>query len=48
MKTDFCLEYEKEAFEEYGVSAIFNTDCISQYTSAHIRHRFHRLIIKPQ
>lgn len=34
MKTDFCLECVKEAFEEYGVPAIFNTDCGSQYTSA--------------
>ena len=34
MKTDFCLECVKEAFEEYCVPAIFNTDCGSQYTSA--------------
>lgn len=34
MKTDFCLECVKDAFEEYGVPAIFNTDCGSQYTSA--------------
>ena len=33
MKTDFCLECVKDAFEEYGVPAIFNTDCGSQYTS---------------
>ena len=34
MKVDFCMECVKEAFETYGVPAIFNTDCGSQYTSA--------------
>ncbi len=33
MKTDFCIECVREAFEKYGVPAIFNTDCGSQYTS---------------
>lgn len=34
MKVDFCIECVKEAFETYGVPAIFNSDCGSQYTSA--------------
>lgn len=34
MAVDFCLECVKEAFDTYGVPAIFNTDCGSQYTSA--------------
>jgi len=34
MKVDFCLECVEEAFETYGVPAIFNSDCGSQYTSA--------------
>lgn len=34
MKVDFCMECVKKAFETYGVPAIFNTDCGSQYTSA--------------
>ena len=34
MKTEFCIGCVKEAFEKYGVPAIFNTDCGSQYTSA--------------
>ena len=33
MRTDFCLECVREAFEKYGVPAVFNTDCGSQYTS---------------
>lgn len=33
MQTGFCIECVKEAFEAYGVPAIFNTDCGSQYTS---------------
>lgn len=33
MKTDFCIECVREAFEKYGVPSIFNTDCGSQYTS---------------
>lgn len=33
MSVDFCLEALLEAIENYGVPAIFNTDCGSQYTS---------------
>lgn len=33
MKVDFCLEALYEAIENYGVPAIFNTDCGSQFTS---------------
>ena len=33
MRTDFCLECVREAFEKHGVPAVFNTDCGSQYTS---------------
>lgn len=33
MKVGFCLDCAYEAFETYGVPAIFNTDCGSQYTS---------------
>jgi len=33
MNIDFCLEVVKDAIAEYGVPAIFNTDCGSQYTS---------------
>lgn len=32
MRTDFCLECVREAFEKYGVPALFNTDCGFQYT----------------
>ena len=34
MAVDFCLDCVKDAFDTYGVPAIFNTDCDSQYTSA--------------
>lgn len=33
MDTDFCLEALHEAIYEYGIPAIFNTDCGSQYLS---------------
>lgn len=33
MQVDFCLEVVNEAVELYGIPAIFNTDCGSQYTS---------------
>lgn len=33
MDTSFCLEALHEAIYRYGVPAIFNTDCESQYTS---------------
>lgn len=33
MSVDFCLECVREAFDTYGIPAIFNTDCGSQYTS---------------
>lgn len=33
MKTDFCLEVLHEAVYKYGIPAIFNTDCGSQYLS---------------
>lgn len=33
MKVDFCLEAIQEAIVNYGVPAILNTDCGSQYTS---------------
>lgn len=33
MGVDFCLEALMEAMDRYGVPAIFNTDCGSQYTS---------------
>lgn len=33
MKVDFCLEALYEAIDNYGVPAIFNTDCGSQFTS---------------
>ena len=33
MKVDFCLEALYEAIGRYGVPAIFNTDCGSQYPS---------------
>lgn len=33
MKVDFCIECVREAIERYGLPAIFNTDCGSQYTS---------------
>jgi len=32
MKADFCIECVREAVERYGIPAIFNTDCGSQYT----------------
>ena len=33
MDTIFCIECVMEAIEMYGIPAIFNTDCGSQYTS---------------
>jgi putative transposase len=33
MKVDFCIACVREAIERYGIPAIFNTDCGSQYTS---------------
>ena len=33
METEFCLEVLHEAVVKYGVSAIFNTDCGSQFQS---------------
>ena len=33
MDTIFCIECVLEAIETYGIPAIFNTDCGSQYTS---------------
>ena len=33
MSVDFCLDALYEAVKQYGVPAIFNTDCGSQYTS---------------
>ena len=33
MDTKFCMDCVKEAIAKYGVPAIFNTDCGSQYTS---------------
>lgn len=33
MSVEFCLEALNEALAKYGVPAIFNTDCGSQYTS---------------
>ena len=33
MSVDFCLDALYEAVELYGIPAIFNTDCGSQYTS---------------
>ena len=33
MKVDFCLDALNEAVVKYGIPAIFNTDCGSQYTS---------------
>ena len=33
MQVGFCLDCAYEAFKTYGVPAIFNTDCGSQYTS---------------
>ena len=33
MKVDFCIEVLYEAIENYGVPAIFNTDCGFQFTS---------------
>ena len=29
MRTDFCLECVREAFEKYGIPSVFNTDRIS-------------------
>jgi len=33
MDTIFCIECVTEAIKKYGIPAIFNTDCGSQYTS---------------
>jgi putative transposase len=33
MDTQFCMDCVNEAIAKYGMPAIFNTDCGSQYTS---------------
>lgn len=33
MDTKYCIDMVEEAISEYGIPAIFNTDCGSQYTS---------------